>query len=86
MKVYNQLPLLQLSKNKYYSVKFSDQFISKHKNTVLWLESNRFTDAYEVQQLWIEDKNMECASVGIPSVVPKAVTPYLSETLLDAPS
>lgn len=86
MKVYNQLPLLQLSKNKYHSVKFSDQFILKHKNTVLWLESNRFTDAYEVQQLCTGDRNMEHTSVGIPSVVPKAVAPYLSETLLRAPS
>lgn len=65
-------------------MKFSDQFILKHKNTVLWLESNGFRDTYKAWRFWIE--NTELASVGIPSVVPIAVAPYLPETLPHTPS
>lgn len=65
-------------------MKFSDNFLLKYKKTVLWLESNRFIDAYEVWQLWIWDGNRELTFVGIPSVVPKALTPYLPETSFTA--
>lgn len=65
-------------------MKFSDHFLLKHKKAVLWLESNRFTVAYEVWQLWMWDRNRDLTFVGIPAVVPKAISPYLSETLLIA--
>lgn len=53
-------------------MKFSDQFILKHKNTVLWLESDGFIDTYKAWRFWIEDRNTELTSVGIPSVVPNS--------------